>query len=241
MLTLAELVVERGATRGLHGIDLEVRDGEIVALIGANGAGKTTTLHAISALLPVRGGRITLDLGEGTTKRLDRMSPAEVVACGVVQCPEGRQLFASLTVLENLLLGAYRRDDREAVKRDLARMSALFPVLGERRNQSAGSLSGGEQMMLAIARALMARPRLLLLDEPSLGLAPQMVDRIFETILALNREGVTMLLVEQNALAALEIADRAYVLETGRIVQSGTGAALLDDPAVRAAYLGLGA
>ncbi len=240
MLALDELVVERGATRVLHGIDLEVRRGEIVALIGANGAGKTTTLHAISGLLPVRAGRITLDLGEGTPLRLDRMSAAEVVASGVVQCPEGRQLFASLTVLENLLLGAYRRDDREEVKRDLARMSELFPVLGERRGQNAGSLSGGEQMMLAIARALMARPRLLLLDEPSLGLAPQMVDRIFETILDLNREGVTMLLVEQNALAALEIAHRAYVLETGRIVQSGPGSALLDDPGVRAAYLGLG-
>ncbi len=240
MLSLAELVVERGATRVLHGIDLEVRDGEIVALIGANGAGKTTTLHAISSLLPVRSGSITLADGDGGTVRLDRMSAREVVARGVVQCPEGRQLFASLTVLENLLLGAYRRRDRQQVKRDLARMIELFPVLGERRGQHAGSLSGGEQMMLAIARALMAQPRLLLLDEPSLGLAPQMVDRIFDTILALNAEGVTMLLVEQNALAALEIAHRAYVLETGRIVQSGPGSALLDDPRVRAAYLGLG-
>ncbi len=240
MLTLAELAVQRGATRVLRGIDLEVRRGEIVALIGANGAGKTTTLHAISGLLPVQGGRIVLDTGDGEPLRLDRMPATEVVARGVIQCPEGRQLFAGLTVLENLLLGAYRRSDREEVKRDLARMVELFPVLGERRGQNAGSLSGGEQMMLAIARALMARPRLLLLDEPSLGLAPRMVDRIFETILALNREGVTMLLVEQNALAALEIADRAYVLETGRIVQSGPGPALLDDPGVRAAYLGLG-
>ncbi len=240
MLTLAELEVRRGATRVLRGIDLEVRRGEIVALIGANGAGKTTTLHAISGLLPVQAGRILLDSEEGEPLRLDRMPATEVVARGVIQCPEGRQLFADLTVLENLLLGAYRRSDREEVKRDLARMAELFPVLGERRGQNAGSLSGGEQMMLAIARALMARPRLLLLDEPSLGLAPQMVDRIFETILALNREGVTMLLVEQNALAALEIAHRAYVLETGRIVRSGPGSALLDDPRVRAAYLGLG-
>ncbi len=241
MLALSELTVRRGATEVLHGIDLEVGRGEIVALIGANGAGKTTTLHAISGLLrPVRGS-IRLTAADGRTLPLDRLDPAAIVDAGVVQCPEGRQLFARLTVRENLLLGAYRRSDRQEVQRDAERMMTEFPILGERAGQLAGSLSGGEQMMLAIARALMARPRLLLLDEPSLGLAPQMVDRIFDILLELHRQGVTLLLVEQNAQAALEIADRAYVLETGTIVGQGPGRELLEDPRVREAYLGLGA
>ena len=239
MLEITDLHVRRGATHVLRGVSLAVADGEIVTLIGPNGAGKTTLLMTISGLLPVRSGAVSLP-----DRRRDALARAtfraeRIVAAGIVQCPEGRQVFASLTVRENLLIGAYRRHARDDLREDLERCFSLFPILAERQALSAGSLSGGEQMMLAIGRALMARPRLLLLDEPSLGLAPQVVETIFEIILEINRAGTTVLLVEQNAELALEIADRGYVMETGRIVHTGTGQALLDDPAVKQAYLGI--
>ncbi len=241
MLRLADLWVRRGAGAVLHGVSLEVPRGQLTALVGANGAGKTTLLLTVSGILrPHRGELWWIPEGEAPV-RLDRLSPRRIVELGIIHCPEGRQLFASMTVYDNLLLGAHRRRDRRAVERDVARMFALFPILGERRRQRAGSLSGGEQTMLAIARALMARPRLLLLDEPSLGLAPQMADRIFETLLALRAQGVTLLLVEQNAQAALEIADRGYVLEGGRVVRAGPAHELRSDPMVQRAYLGIGA
>ena len=237
MLELRGLQVFRGPTAVLHDVSLSVREGEVVALIGANGAGKTTTLQTISGLLAPRGGEIVFTAGADAQSLLGR--PAEqLVRLGIAHCPEGRQVFASLTVDENLRMGAYSRSDTDAIQEDLDRLRSLFPVLGERRGQRAGSLSGGEQMMLSIARALMARPRLLLLDEPSLGLAPQMVDRVFDTLAELNRGGTTLLLVEQNAAMALEIADRGYLLENGRIALSGSGAELLRDDRVRQAYLG---
>ncbi len=239
MLELRDVSVARGRVPVLHGIDLGVADGEIVALVGANGAGKTTLLHAISGLLPVTSGAILWRDGDRDL-RIDGMRPETIVGLGIVHCPEGRQVFASLTVRENLLLGAFLRRDREGIRRDLDFCLSLFPVLGERIGQRAGSLSGGEQTMLAIARALMGRPRLLLLDEPSLGLAPQMIDLVFETLVGLHRGGLSMLLVEQNAEAALAIAGRACVLAGGRIVRSGPAAELREDPEVRAAYLGPG-
>jgi branched-chain amino acid transport system ATP-binding protein len=238
MLEIADLHVRRGATLVLRGVSLTVADGEIVTLIGPNGAGKTTLLLTISGLLPVVSGALSCRI-DGEQRPLPGLPTERIVARGIVQCPEGRQVFASLTVRENLLIGAYRRHARDDLREDLERCFGLFPVLAERQALSAGSLSGGEQMMLAIGRALMARPRLLLLDEPSLGLAPRVVETIFEVILEINRTGTTVLLVEQNAQLALEIADRGYVMETGRIVHSGTGQALLDDPAVKQAYLGI--
>ncbi len=241
MLRLAELWVRRGAGAVLHGVSLEVPRGELTALVGANGAGKTSLLLTISGILRPHRGELWWNPEGEEPVRLDRLSPKRIVELGVIHCPEGRQLFASMTVYDNLLLGAHQRRDRRAVERDVARMFTLFPILGERRRQRAGSLSGGEQTMLAIARALMARPRLLLLDEPSLGLAPQMADRIFETLLELRAQGVTLLLVEQNARAALEIADRGYVLEGGRVVRSGPAQQLRSDPMVQRAYLGIGA
>lgn len=222
-----------GALEVLKGIDLEVREGEIVTLIGANGAGKSTTLKTISGLLAIRAGKITLF---GTP--VGTLQPHEIVGLGLVQVPEGRRLFGDMTVLENLEMGAYLRRDADGIERDLEHCFALFPRLRERARQRAGSLSGGEQQMCAIARALMARPRVLLLDEPSLGLAPLLVQQIFEIIGRLNREGVTVLLVEQNANAALNLAHRGYVMETGRITLSGPADALLADPKVREAYLG---
>jgi len=238
MLEITDLHVRRGATHVLRGVSLMVADGEIVTLIGPNGAGKTTLLMTISGLLPVLSGAISCRI-DGATRSLADLPAERIVAAGVVQCPEGRQVFASLTVRENLLVGAYRRRARDAVREDLERCFGLFPILAERQALSAGSLSGGEQMMLAIGRALMARPRLLLLDEPSLGLAPQVVETILEIILEVNRAGTTVLLVEQNAQLALELADRGYVMETGHITHTGTGRALLDDPAVKQAYLGI--
>jgi branched-chain amino acid transport system ATP-binding protein len=217
----------------LHGVSLAVAEGEIVALVGANGAGKTTLLRAISGVQPISGGRVRL-AGEAIER-----APAHIrVAKGMAHVPEARQVFAPLSVGDNLRLGAYRRKD-EGVAEDLARIYAMFPVLWERRRSAAGNLSGGEQQMLAIGRALMARPRLLLLDEPSMGLAPVLVDRIMDVVLALKAAGVTLLLVEQNAVAALSIADRGYVIETGAIVHRGAGRELLDDPKVRATYLGV--
>jgi len=238
MLEITDLHVRRGATHVLKGVSLAVADGEIVTLIGPNGAGKTTLLMTISGLLPIQSGAVSCRI-DGEMRSLDGLATERIVAAGIVQCPEGRQVFASLTVRENLLIGAYRRRDQGGVREDLQRCFGRFPILAERQALAAGSLSGGEQMMLSIGRALMARPRLLLLDEPSLGLAPQMVETILDTILEINRAGTTVLLVEQNAELALEIADRGYVLETGRIVHAGTGQALLEDPAVKQAYLGI--
>jgi branched-chain amino acid transport system ATP-binding protein len=238
MLEITDLHVRRGATHVLRGVSLAVADGEMATLIGPNGAGKTTLLMTISGLLPVRSGALRCRI-DGEIRSLEKLAADRIVAAGIVHCPEGRQVFASLTVRENLLIGAYRRHPRDDLREDLERCFALFPILAERQALSAGSLSGGEQMMLAIGRALMARPRLLLLDEPSLGLAPRVVEAIFEVILEINRAGTTVLLVEQNAELALEIADRGYVMETGRIVHTGTGQALLDDPAVKQAYLGI--
>ena len=232
MLTLDDLHVFYGTIHALKGVALEVQRGEIVALLGNNGAGKTTTLKTISGLLGPRRGRVTL---EGTP--LTGLPAHAVVRRGVAHVPEGRRIFNRLTVRENLMMGAYRRSDG-SIEDDLERVFALFPRLAERITQVAGTLSGGEQQMLAIGRALMARPRLLLLDEPSMGLAPVLVEQIFETIADINRQGTTILLVEQNASMALSIAHRGYVLETGAIVLSGTAAALAENPDVRRAYLG---
>jgi branched-chain amino acid transport system ATP-binding protein len=233
MLTLDHIEAGYGDTTCLKGVSLKVREGEIVALLGANGAGKTTTLMTVSGLVPIRQGRAVF---RGRT--LNGMSPEEVVGIGISHVPEGRRILPSLTVAENLALGAYRCRDRSAIRQALERVHALFPVLAERRRQLAGTLSGGEQQMLAIGRGLMARPTLLLLDEPSLGLAPKLVTEMFRTIQRLNREGLTLLLVEQNAYQALQIAHRAYVLETGRIVLADEAARLAQNPQVKAAYLG---
>ncbi len=234
LLALEEVRAGYGPLEVLKGVSLEVRRGEIVTLIGANGAGKTTTLNTISGLIRTRAGSIRLDGEEIST-----LQPSEIVARGVAQSPEGRRLFSEMTVLENLELGAYLRRDAAAVAADIEEMYAMFPRLAERREQRAGSLSGGEQQMVAIARALMARPRLLLLDEPSLGLAPLICQQIFRTVRELNaREGTTVFIVEQNAHAALELAHRAYVMETGSVTMSGDAKELRDDPRVKAAYLG---
>jgi branched-chain amino acid transport system ATP-binding protein len=232
-LSLEDVVVRYGRAEALKGISLEVPDGAIVALIGGNGAGKTTALRAISGLVPLGAGRITLD-----GQRLDRRSPAEIVRVGVGHAPEGRRVFPRLTVLDNLKTGAYLRRDRQAVARDLEEVFARFPILQTRRQQLAGTLSGGEQQMLAIGRALMARPRVLLLDEPSLGLAPQMIREIWRAIADIHRRGTTILVVEQYARMALRYSTIGYVLETGRLVLSGPSPTLLEHPAVKAAYLG---
>ena len=234
MLKITDLNVYYGAIHALSGVDLEVNEGEIVTMIGANGAGKSTTIRTVSGLVRPRSGAI---LFEG--KPIHTLPPHEIVILGVGQSPEGRRVFGNMSVRENLDLGAFTRSRHKAeVKSDMERMYALFPRLKERESQPAGTLSGGEQQMLAIARALMARPRLLLLDEPSLGLAPFLVQSIFKIIRDINSRGVTVLLVEQNANQALRIADRGYVLETGRVVLSGTAASLLKDDSVRKAYLG---
>ena len=233
MLSVRGLEVAYGGIRAVKGINLEVRSGELVALIGANGAGKTSTLKALSGLLRPAAGRIDYDGAEVTGK------PAyHLVRRGLAMVPEGRGVFPRLTVAENLAMGAYIRNDRTAIARDLDHAYALFPRLAERRNQLAGTLSGGEQQMLAMARALMCRPRLLLLDEPSMGLAPLMVQKIFETVRAVAAEGVTMLLVEQNAKLALETCHRGYVMESGNVVLADNAGALLRNPQVRQAYLG---
>jgi branched-chain amino acid transport system ATP-binding protein len=237
LLEVEELNVFRGATHVLKDVSFAVREGALTALIGANGAGKSTTLLTLSGLLRPRSGRALLRGGIDLT----RTAPERIVRAGVVHCPEGRQIFRSLTVAENLAMGAYTRDDPAAVREEVAAIHALFPVLAERARLPAGTLSGGEQMMLAIGRALLGRPRLLLLDEPSLGLGPQAVETIFEVIAGLIARGVTILLIEQNAAMALEIADRGYVLENGRITLSGTGAGLAADDRVRRAYLGAAA
>ncbi|HEX6138801.1 MAG TPA: ABC transporter ATP-binding protein [Casimicrobiaceae bacterium] len=233
LLALERLAVSYGGIQAVKGIDVVVGTGELVCLIGANGAGKTTTLKGVCGLLPVKSGRIRY-AGEDITGR----RPFTLVRRGLAMVPEGRGMFGALTIEENLMMGAYARDDRDAVRRDTERVFTLFPRLKERRRQTAGTLSGGEQQMLAIGRAMMSRPRLLLLDEPSMGLAPLMVQKVFETVLAVSQEGVTILLVEQNAKLALEVSDRGYVMESGEITLAGKAADLLYDPKVRAAYLG---
>ena len=233
MLELKDVRVQYGHVRALDGINIRVDAGETVVLVGANGAGKSTTLRAISSLVPCARGEILLD-----GQRVDKLPAHRLVQLGVIHVPEGRQVFPHMTVSENLDLGSYFcRDSDERAKR-LDRVWQLFPKLSDRRRQSAGTLSGGEQQMLAIGRGLMANPRLLMLDEPSLGLAPALVDGIFEVLLELKRQGTTLLLVEQNANVALSIADRGYVLETGLIVKQGVAGDLLDDEEVRQAYLG---
>lgn len=234
LLHIDDIQTFYGSIQALKGISFTVDEGEIVTLIGANGAGKTTTLHTISGILHPRHGSIRLD-----GKPIHTVPAHDVVRLGVAQSPEGRRVFGRLSVAENLEMGAFIRNDKAAIKTDMDRVYTLFPRLKERQKQLAGTLSGGEQQMLAMGRALMARPRLLLLDEPSMGLAPILVDLIFDTIIEINKQGTTVLLVEQNALKALSIAHRAYVLETGHIVLSGTGEQLLNDPEVMKAYLGM--
>ena len=234
LLELDDVSVHYGHIHALRGVSLHVDEGEVVTLIGANGAGKTTTLGAISGLLPTSAGTVRLD-----GKDLATVAAHQRVALGICQAPEGRRIFPGMTVMENLEMGAYaRRAKRGDLQPDLDRVFALSPRLAERRAQRGGTLSGGEQQMLAIGRALMARPRLLLLDEPSMGLAPKLVAQIFEIVSEINDQGTTVLLVEQNAAQALQRAHRAYVLEAGRIVRSAEAASLLDDESVKAAYLG---
>ena len=233
MLSIDQLRSGYGRIEALHGVSLEVRAGEIVALLGANGAGKTTLLRAISGVQPATAGEIRF---EG--QRIDRMPGHRRVTLGIAQVPEGRQLFTPLSVEDNLRLGAWTRASAD-MGADIARVFAMFPMLDALRHTAAGALSGGQQQMLAIGRALMAKPRLLLLDEPSMGLAPMLVEQILDVVEGLKRAGLTVLLVEQNARAALAIADRGYVVETGRIAASGSAAQLLADDRVQAAYLGV--
>ena len=233
LLALEQLQVSYGGIRAVKGVDLTVDAGELVCLIGANGAGKTTTLRAVTGLVRAAGGRIVYDGAEIAGLRVH-----EIARRGLALVPEGRGVFAQLTIEENLAMGAYARSDAAAVAADMERAYTLFPRLKERRRQTAGTLSGGEQQMLAIARALMGRPKLLLLDEPSMGLAPLMVEKIFEVIRAIAAEGVTLLLVEQNARLALEVSHRGYVLEGGVVAITGDAHSLLGDPRIREAYLG---
>jgi branched-chain amino acid transport system ATP-binding protein len=233
MLEVQGLQCRYGKISVLKGISLEVRHGELVSLIGANGAGKTTTLKAISGLVAPVGGQVFFE-GEDITR-----APAKrILAMGIAHCPEGRRVFPYMTVQENLEMGCYLRVDHARIATDMERIFARFPVLAERRSQPAGTLSGGEQQMLAIGRALMSRPRLMLFDEPSLGLAPTMVERTFDIIMEIRKEGTTVLMVEQNAYAALEMCDRSYVLESGEVALHGTGPELISNPHVRHAYLG---
>jgi branched-chain amino acid transport system ATP-binding protein len=233
MLRVEALECRYGKVAAVRGLSLEVRKGELVSLIGANGAGKTTTLKAISGVLPPAGGRITFE-GEDITRAPARRT----LELGIAHCPEGRRVFPYMSVRENLEMGCYLRKDKAGIDSDLRKIYGRFPILAERREQAAGTLSGGEQQMLAISRALMSRPKLVLFDEPSLGLAPNIVERIFDIVRQIRAEGVTVVMVEQNALAALELSDRAYVMEQGAVTLSGTGQALLGDPHVQKAYLG---
>ena len=233
LLELQALQIAYGGIRAVRGIDLRVDEGELVCLIGANGAGKSTTLRAICGLLPLAGGSI-LYAGQSIGGR----KAYELVRQGLVMVPEGRGIFGQLTIEENLAMGAYTRRDAAQIRQDTERVFALFPRLAERRKQAAGTLSGGEQQMVAMGRAMMARPRLLLLDEPSMGLAPLMVEKVFEVVRAIAAEGVTILLIEQNAKLALENSHRGYVMESGELMLAGPSAELLNDPKVRAAYLG---
>jgi branched-chain amino acid transport system ATP-binding protein len=233
VLELCELRAAYGPIEALRGVDLEVRAGELVCLLGANGAGKSSTLRAISGLVRPTSGHIVFD-----GRAITGLPPATILEAGIAHCPEGRRVFPYLTVEENLAMGAYVRRDRAAIAADLDRVCAHFPILAERRRQAAGTLSGGEQQMLAIGRALMARPRLILFDEPSLGLAPTIVETTFAIIADIRRQGTTVLMVEQNAYLALRMADRGYVMENGRIVLSGPARNLLSDDHVRRVYLG---
>jgi branched-chain amino acid transport system ATP-binding protein len=235
MLSLVDIHTYYGNIQALKGVSLEVKEGEIITLIGANGAGKTTTLMSISGIVPPRTGDVRF-MGES----ISRVNPDKIVSMGISQVPEGRRIFPYLTVLENLDMGAFLRNDKESIKSDLDYVLNLFPILAERRNQAGGTLSGGEQQMLAISRALMARPRLLLLDEPSLGLAPLIVKQIFEIIKKINIENnTTIFLVEQNANLALKVANRGYVMENGRITLADSAENLLSNEAVKSAYLGI--
>jgi branched-chain amino acid transport system ATP-binding protein len=233
LLELKDLHVYYGNIHALKGVSLAVEAGEIVALLGANGAGKSTTLNTVSGLLRPRSGFVRFE-----DEDLTQVPPHRIVERGVVQVPEGRRIFGQLTVLENLEMGAFTRTDTQGIREDLKRVFALFPRLRERSGQVAGTLSGGEQQMLAIGRALMARPRVLLMDEPSMGLAPVLVEQIFDAIQEINRQGTTILLVEQNAYMALQVAHRGYVLQTGQVVLQGSAAELRENPEVKRAYLG---
>ena len=235
MLTLKSVQAGYGKLTVLKGISLHVRAGEVVTLIGGNGAGKSTTLRAISGLLPPFRGVVEFNGAD-----LTRLPPERIVSLGLALVPEGRRVFASLSVTANLELGAFHRRDQKQARKDLEEIRERFPLLKERASQPAGTLSGGEQQILAICRALMSRPRLLMLDEPSMGLAPLMVSRVYDILRELKDEGTTLLLIEQNARAALKLADRGYVLETGRIILDGSAAELRDDPEVQRAYLGKG-
>ena len=233
LLEVKDLEVNYGLIKAIKGVSFEVNEGEVVSLIGANGAGKTTIMHAINGIIPKAAGSVTLG-GEDVTS-----TPAhKLIYKGMAQVPEGRRIFQELTVLENLQMGYYIRKDKAEYQRKLEEMYSYFPILGQRSSQIAGTLSGGEQQMLAMSRALMSSPRLLLLDEPSMGLSPLYVNTIFDMIKKVNQMGTTVLLVEQNAKKALSIADRAYVLEIGKMVKSGTGKELLEDESIRSAYLG---
>ena len=233
MLKIEDLEVSYGAVQALRGISMEVNDGEIVSLIGANGAGKTTTLHAITGLVPIKSGSVIYDGHD-----LRKTDPSRIVTMGLAHVPEGRQVFTRMTVAENLSMGAYFRKDKKAIAEDIERVYARFPRLKERAKQLAGTLSGGEQQMLAVGRALMGKPKMILMDEPSMGLSPLLVKEIFAIIREVNKQGITILLVEQNAKMALAISDRAYVLETGTITLSGDAQELLNDARVKKAYLG---
>lgn len=233
MLEVKDLNVYYGNIHALKGISFSVKKGEIVTLIGANGAGKTTILHTVSGLIKPKKGSIRL-----REEKIDGMSPDKILLHKMSHVPEGRRVFAEMTVKENLEMGAYTRRDKKEIKKDMEEMYLRFPKLKERRKQLAGTMSGGEQQMLAIARGLMSRPEILLLDEPSMGLAPMLVKEIFDIIVEINKKGTTILLVEQNATMALKIADRAYVLETGNIINSGKAEDLLDNDDVKRAYLG---
>jgi branched-chain amino acid transport system ATP-binding protein len=233
VLKVEGLTCRYGKVAAVRDLSITVDAGELVALIGGNGAGKTTTLKAISGLIAPVAGRISF-LGEDIT----RATPRHILNLGIAHCPEGRHVFPYMTVAENLEMGCYLRREKSAIAADMAELFGRFPILAERRRQAAGTLSGGEQQMLAIARALMSRPKLVLFDEPSLGLAPNLVERTFEIIRSIRARGVTVVLVEQNAFAALELSDRCYVLEQGRVTLTGSGAELLDHPHVRRAYLG---
>ncbi|MDR2151060.1 MAG: ABC transporter ATP-binding protein [Spirochaetaceae bacterium] len=233
MLTVNNLTVQYGAIKALHGISFDVKQGEIITLIGSNGAGKTTTLHALSNIIKKSAGQVIFDGID-----ISASAPDRIVKYGLVQVPEGRRLFANLSVQDNLEMGAYTRTDRAGIKQDIRMVFDFFPRLKERSRQIAGTLSGGEQQMLAMGRALMARPRLLLMDEPSMGLAPLLVDEIFAIIKRINEAGTTILLVEQNAFKALSLASRASILETGEIIRTDSAHALLHDDTVKRAYLG---
>lgn len=233
MLKVSDLRVSYGAIKAIQGISFDVKEGEIISLIGSNGAGKTTTLQSLSNIIQKESGSVFF-----YDKDITKVSSDEIVKMGLVHVPEGRRVFSNMTVKENLDIGAYTRKDKDGIRKDRDRVFELFPRLAERMKQYAGTLSGGEQQMLAIGRGLMARPKLLLLDEPSMGLAPILVDEIFSIVKSINREGVTILLVEQNAFKALALANRGYILETGKIIKTGTGEEMVNDPAVKSAYLG---